>query len=193
MAGSRRKHKKSRAKVRCGLPKKKPGVFKPAFSIPKELLGGDGEEQKKEWDEEGSVFQNYRRFGVVPNPNFLGVRSRTPQVLLCAPLQVPDPAARGGGAPISEFDPIDGGSDLETDDLRSALGKKRKDGKNAPLKPLTKIQRVHISRLIATHGEDYQAMFSDMELNAMQHTLAELKKLCQRFNVPSSTRVILGY
>ena len=41
-------------------------------------------------------------------------------------------------------------------DLRSALGKKRRDGKSAPLQPLTTIQRVHIGRLIAKHGDNFQ-------------------------------------
>ena len=112
MGRSRRKYKNSRPKVRCGLPKKNPGVFKPAFSIPKELLAGGDEAAERKWDEKGSVIQNYRRFGVVPNPNLLGVRSRTPQVLLCDSLQLP---YQNGGIQISEFDPVDGGSDVETD------------------------------------------------------------------------------
>lgn len=41
-------------------------------------------------------------------------------------------------------------------DLKSALGKKRKDGKNAPLQPLTTMQRVYIGRLIKKYGDDYQ-------------------------------------
>lgn len=119
MGRSRRKYKQSRAKVRCALPKKKPGVFKPAFSIPRELLagagGGDEEAGKWKWDEKASVIQNYRNFGVVANPNLLGVRARTPQVVLCPSLQMPSSAAGDGGGPISEFDPVDSGSDLETD------------------------------------------------------------------------------
>ncbi|CAA6654288.1 unnamed protein product [Spirodela intermedia] len=164
MGRSRRKYKQSRAKVRCALPKKKPGVFKPAFAIPRELLAGAGngdeEAGKRKWDEKASV-------------------------VLCPSLQVPSSGAGDGRGPISEFDPIDSGSDLEADDLKSALGKKRRDGKSAPVQPLTTIQRVHIARLIAKHGDDYQAMSLDIELNAMQHTVAELKKLCRRFNVRS--------
>lgn len=41
-------------------------------------------------------------------------------------------------------------------DLKSALGKKRRDGRSALPQPLTTIQRVHISRLVDKYGDDYQ-------------------------------------
>ncbi|CAN6337860.1 unnamed protein product [Urochloa humidicola] len=175
MGGSRRKLKRSRAKVRVGLPRKKPREFKPAFELPEALSaveGGAG------WDAEGSVVKNYAAFGVVANPNLLGAHARgTPRLVQSAPLQAPDiTAAR---APVPEFEPIDPGSDLENDDLKSALGKKRKDGKSAPLQPLTKIQRICIGRLIEKYGDDYKAMFMDTKLNAMQHSVGTLKKLCE--------------
>ncbi|WOK96115.1 hypothetical protein Cni_G04822 [Canna indica] len=182
MGRSRRKYKQSRTKVRVGLPRKKPGVFKPAFVIPEALAAAaaasaadGGEEGKKEWDVKGSVIRNYRTFGVVSNPNILGVRARTPQVVQISSLQVPDPEF----TPASEFDPIDSGSDLESDDVKSVLGKKRKDGRAAPLQPLTSMQRVHVGKLIEKYGDDYQAMFMDTTLNSMQHSVATLKKLCQ--------------
>lgn len=43
-------------------------------------------------------------------------------------------------------------------DLKSALGKKRRDGKSAPLQPLTAIQRIHIGRLVEKYGDDYQVV-----------------------------------
>ncbi|KAH7666735.1 Ribosome biogenesis protein Nop16 protein [Dioscorea alata] len=181
MAGSRRKSKRSRPKVRVGLPKKKPGVFKPSFSVPEKLLG-DGASPAV-WDEEGSVIRNYKAFGLVSNPNILSVRARTPQIVQAPSLQVPKP---GPPIPVSEFDPIDSGSDLESDDLKFALGKKRRDGKSAPLLPLTKVQRVHVGRLIEKYGDNYQAMFMDTKLNAMQHSVATLQKLCQRYYAPTS-------
>ncbi|KAL4652044.1 hypothetical protein ACB092_01G204400 [Castanea dentata] len=46
---------------------------------------------------------------------------------------------------------------INTDmDLKSALGKKRKDGKSAPPLPLTTIQRVHINRLVEKYGDNYE-------------------------------------
>ena len=113
MGGSRRKLKRSRAKVRVGLPRKKPREFLPAFDLPEALAaaaagGGAG------WDAEGSVVKNYAAFGVVANPNFLGAHSRgTPGLVQSAPLQAPDIAA--ARAPVPEFEPIDPGSDLEND------------------------------------------------------------------------------
>ncbi|KAL3827829.1 hypothetical protein ACJIZ3_016631 [Penstemon smallii] len=41
------------------------------------------------WDDEGSVIENYKSFGVVSNPNFLGVRSRTVHIVESYTLQMP--------------------------------------------------------------------------------------------------------
>ncbi|KAA8543104.1 hypothetical protein F0562_021401 [Nyssa sinensis] len=180
MGRSRRKYKKSRTKVRVGLPKKNPNVFKPAFSLPPKLRSlVDCSEVK--WDDKGSVIENYKSFGVVSNPNLLGVRSRTSHIIETDSLQVPHPPAPD--ATVSEFDPIDSGSDLEEDDLKSVLGKKRRDGKTAPPQPLTTIQRLHIGRLIQKYGDDYQSMFMDTKLNKMQHSVATLEKLCKRYRI----------
>lgn len=55
---------------------------------------------------------------------------------------------------------MNGAGCLALADLRSALGKKRKDGKSAPVKRLTKMQRVYVSRLITKHGDNYEVMLS---------------------------------
>ncbi|KAL5081624.1 hypothetical protein RYX36_010045, partial [Vicia faba] len=95
--------------VRVGLPKKNPKVLKPAFTIPPKLLQSLVEDPK--WDENGSVTQNYNSFGVVNDPNSLTDSLRAP--------------------PFVSDDPNDSGSDLEEDDLKSALGKRRRDGKSS--------------------------------------------------------------
>ncbi len=41
-------------------------------------------------------------------------------------------------------------------DVKSALHKKRKDGKKAPLQRLTTMQRVYVSRLILKHGDNHE-------------------------------------
>lgn len=114
MGGSRRKYKRSRAKVQVGLPKKNPHIFKPAFNLPpklKSLL-----DPLSKWDEKGSVIENYKTLGVVSNPNYLGVRSRTSHIVESDALQMPP----DGDVAVSEFDPIDSGSDLEEDGDRFA-------------------------------------------------------------------------
>lgn len=96
-------------------------------------------------------------------------------------------------------------------DLKSALGKKRRDGKNAALKPLTTIQRLHVLKLVEKYGDDYQvgcelfiselltpwevlaseshvlivlqSMFMDTKLNSMQHSVGTLEKLCKRYHL----------
>ncbi|KAH6766393.1 nucleolar-like protein [Perilla frutescens var. hirtella] len=176
MGGSRRRYKRSKPKVRVGLPKKNPNLFKPAFNLPpklKSLL-----DPLSKWDEKGSVIENYKSFGVVSNPNFLGVRSRTPHLVESDALQMP-PA---GNVAVSEFDVDDSGSDLEEDDLKSALGKKRTDGKHNSLLPLTAMQRLHVSRLVEKYADDYESMFMDTKLNKMQHSVATLEKLCKRYH-----------
>ncbi|KAK9201844.1 hypothetical protein WN944_017052 [Citrus x changshan-huyou] len=177
MGRSRRKYKRSRTKVRVGLPKKNPHLFKPAFSLPPKLRSLVDE--LPQWDGKASVIQNYKSFGLVSNPNLLGVRSRTSHIVESESLQVTQPS----DVPANEFEPIDSGSDLDEDDVKSALGKKRKDGKTASLQPLTTIQRVYIGRLVERYGDDYQAMFRDTKLNAMQHSVATLEKLCKRYDI----------
>ncbi|EPS72724.1 hypothetical protein M569_02027, partial [Genlisea aurea] len=175
MGGSRRKYKRSKPKVRVGLPRKNPKIFKPSFNVPpklKTLL-----DPQSRWDESATVLQNYKALGFVSNPNFLGVMSRTPHVVEDGALQLPSPA----DGLVPEFGDLDAGSDLEEDDLKSALGKKRIDGKSSSLQPLTAIQRVYVSRMVEEYGDNYQAMFMDIKLNKMQHSVATLEKLCKRF------------
>ncbi|XP_073157718.1 uncharacterized protein [Henckelia pumila] len=187
MGGSRRKYKRSKAKVRVALPRKNPHIFKPAFNLPpklKSLL-----DPLSKWDEKGSVIENYKSFGVVSNPNFLGVRSRTSHIVESDSLQMPPP----GDSVVSEFEPIGSGSDVEEDDLKSALGKTRTDGKSGSLQPLTAIQRIHVGKLVKKYGDDYQSMFMDTKLNQMQHSVATLEKLCKRYHTfKDKNPLILG-
>ncbi|XP_039002935.1 uncharacterized protein LOC120129538 [Hibiscus syriacus] len=182
MGRSRRKYKQSRAKVKVGLPRKNPYVFKPCFTLPPKLRAlAEVDDALSKWDDKATVIQNYKSFGVVSNPNFLGVRSRTSHIVENGSLQVPRPPP--SNEPADEFDPIDSGSDLEEDDLKTALGKKRRDGRSTHLQPLTTMQRHHIGRLVEKYSNDYQAMFMDVKLNKMQHSVATLEKLCKRYHM----------
>ncbi|CAN0885449.1 hypothetical protein LINGRAHAP2_LOCUS15119 [Linum grandiflorum] len=158
MGGSRRRLKRSRPKVKVGLPRKNPNIFKPAFNLPPKFrrsLAESGDDISN-WDDKASVIHNYKTFGVVSNPNLLSVRSRTSHIIENQSLQTPPPES---DVPLDEFQPFDSGSDLEEDDLKSALGKQRKDGKSAPLQPLTTMQRYHMSRLVEKYGNDYQVEY----------------------------------
>ncbi|KAL5101585.1 hypothetical protein RYX36_005912 [Vicia faba] len=168
-----KKYKNSRPKVRVGLPKKNPKVLKPAFTIPPKLLQSLVEDPK--WDEKGSVTQNYNSFGVVNDPNSLTDSLRAP--------------------PSVSDDPNDSGSDLEEDDLKSALGKRRRDGKSALPQPLTSIQRLYISRLVEKYGADFQRMMMDIKLNPMQHSVATLEKLCMSYYIYKNKNplIVLAY
>ncbi|XWS36177.1 hypothetical protein CRYUN_Cryun20dG0062800 [Craigia yunnanensis] len=135
-----------------GLPRKNPHVFKPSFTLPPKLRSlVQVEDAHSKWDDKASVIQNYKSFGVVFNPNFLGIRSRTSHIVESDSLQVPHPPSSDQHA--DEFEPIDSGVDLEED-----------------------------GRLIEKYSDDYQAMFMDAKLNKMQHSIATLEKLCNRYH-----------
>ncbi|AAF02880.1 Unknown protein [Arabidopsis thaliana] len=115
MARSRRKYRNSRAKVRVALPKKNPNIFKPAFNFPPKLRALMGDDVP-EWDDQASVIQNYKSFGVISNPNLLGIRARTDHMIQDDSLNVPPPVEPPTDDPIAkEFEPIDSGSELEED------------------------------------------------------------------------------
>ena len=121
MGGSRRKFKRTRTKVRVGLPRKKPREFKPALDLPEALAAAaaaEGGGHAPSWDLEGSVVKNYAAFGVVSNPNLLGAHSRgTPRLVECKELQdleVEDEDEEER-VPFDEFGPVDTGSDQECD------------------------------------------------------------------------------
>jgi nucleolar protein 16 len=117
MGGSRRKYKRSKPKVRVGLPKKNPNVFKPAFCVPPKLRALIDQDPSN-WDDTASVIQNYKSFGVVSNPNFLGIRSRTSHIIESDSLQVPPPPSKHSDeAETDDHELSDSGSDLEEDGL----------------------------------------------------------------------------
>jgi nucleolar protein 16 len=121
MGRSRRKYKRSKPKVQVGLPKKNPHVFKPAFTLPPKLRTLLELDPPK-WDDKASVIQNYKSFGVVSNPNLLGVRSRTSHIIESGSLQVPPPSDQAKAeaeAESAELEQLDSGSDLEEDGLSS--------------------------------------------------------------------------
>ncbi|XP_068646379.1 uncharacterized protein [Aristolochia californica] len=108
MGASRRKQKKSRSKVCIALSRKKLHVFKLAFTIPPKLRSLIAQEGAQ-WDESGSVLNNYRSFDVVSNSNSMGVLSRMSQKIESISLQV---------TPASDsinLDNVDSDSDLEED------------------------------------------------------------------------------
>ncbi|KAH7314855.1 hypothetical protein KP509_21G024100 [Ceratopteris richardii] len=166
MARSRRSYRKSKPKVRVGVASKNVFKPKPATSLPPKAVLTSAE-----WDENASLLRNYKALGIVNNPNFLGARSSNKDTVVSS-LQLPN---------ASEDLVSEEGSDIESDDLKETLGKKRRDGQHAPLQRLTKMQRVYVNRLIMKHKNDYMAMSKDMKLNKMQHTPAALEKLCKRF------------
>ncbi|KAK7857456.1 hypothetical protein CFP56_017739 [Quercus suber] len=119
MGGSRRKYKRSKSKVRVGQLKKNPHVFKPAFNVPPKLRS-IVDQDPSNWDDKASVIQNYKSFGVVSNPNFLGVRSRTSHIIESDSLNVP-PTQPSDQAEADELELFDSGSDLEEDEPKKEM------------------------------------------------------------------------
>ncbi|XP_074343323.1 uncharacterized protein LOC141682533 isoform X2 [Apium graveolens] len=141
MAGSRRKLKRSRAKVKVGLPKKNPNVFKPAFNMPPKLVKLL-DLSDTQWNDQASVIENYKTFGVVSNPNLLGVRSRYEKIVESDSLQVPPPPKIDG--PVSEFETIDSGSDVEEDAHLRPLSSFQKDSSSS-----IKVQLIIVSQSVS--------------------------------------------
>jgi nucleolar protein 16 len=144
MARSRRRYKKSRPKVQVALPRVKPHVFMPAFTLPlklRALTSGN-------WDETNTIIQNYRSFGVASNPNLIKAISHCDNIVEVESLQKSSEPNQldedNDDIKDPKFQVIDNGSDLEEDDLKSALGKIQRDGKNAPLQRLTTMQHVYV-------------------------------------------------
>jgi nucleolar protein 16 len=120
MGGSRRKFKRSRTKVRVGLPRKKPREFKPAFDLPEALAAAAAGGHAPSWDAEGTVVKNYAAFGVVSNPNLLGAHSRgTARLVQSEDLQ--NPKLEEIRAATVEFGHIDNGSGDECDGMSPTL------------------------------------------------------------------------
>ncbi|XP_028219541.1 uncharacterized protein LOC114401264 [Glycine soja] len=164
MGSSQRKYKQLRTKVCVGLPKKNPRLFKPSFFVPPNLLRTLTEEPQ--WDNQGTVNNNYSSFGVLFDPNSLTEPSPNPQT-------------------------FNSGHYLEEDDLKSALGKKRRNGRNVLPQPLITMQRIHISRLVDKYEDDYQSMLMDIKLNSMQHSIGTLQKLCMRYHIYQNKNPLL--
>ncbi|KAI5416847.1 Mcm2-7 hexameric complex component [Lathyrus oleraceus] len=140
--------------------------MKPAFTIPPKLLQSLAEDPK--WDEKGSVTQNYNSFGVVNDPNSLTDNLQAPSV---------------------SDDLNDSGSDLEEDDLKSALGKRRRDGKSALPQPLTSIQRLYISRLVEKYGADFQIFVGGLDPNV---TDEDLRQTFSEYGEITSVKIPVG-
>ncbi|KAJ4878771.1 hypothetical protein Rs2_35825 [Raphanus sativus] len=75
--------------------------------------------------------------------------------------------------------------------LKTALGKQRKDGKSAPLQPLTTMQRTHVRRLVVKHGHHLESMYRDRKLDSMQHSVATPRKPCTRYLVYKDKNPVL--
>lgn len=175
MGGSRRSLKRGKPKVRVGAPSKKKGK-----GVPEPLLL-PGASTSLEWNIKASQTANYRKFGLASNPNLKSGRNADPLGGGVGQLVSHRKGREGEEGEEGERTDEEEGSDEEPDEVRAALGKKRKHGPSQPLQRLTKMQRVYVGNLITKHGEDVEAMSRDLKLNAMQHSPGVLKLLCRRF------------
>ncbi|KIZ06256.1 hypothetical protein MNEG_1701 [Monoraphidium neglectum] len=170
MGRSRRRMKKTAAKVKVGVVKRKKNQ---KAKLPKELTEARPDvekrlQQKPEWEEEATLTTNYAANQFVLDPNEGFGRNLRP-----APLKSKE-----------EREAEDGETFSDDDEIRAATGNIRKTGKAAP-QPLTAHQKQIVQRLIDAHGEDVKAWFRDTKLNRMQHSEGKLRELLESFKFHS--------
>lgn len=109
-----------------------------------------------DWNTAHQTRSNYKRIGVILNPNAGFGRNKKDDI------SVED-------VQVVEGKKLDG-------DVTRLLGQATE---KVPPKPPTSRQRNIIDRLIAAHEDDLESMVSDRKLNPMQHSQGELRRLIQ--------------
>ena len=117
------------------------------------------------WKEDTTHVGNYSVVGIVSDPNAVGKTGRNSKAPLGA-----------SGAEEPEDTSVAATAIVGGDEVRGLLGQVRSTGL-APPKRLTTKQRRVVGALVAEHGHDLNAMARDRKLNAMQHTIAQLREL----------------
>jgi nucleolar protein 16 len=121
------------------------------------------------WKEDTTHVGNYSVVGIVSDPNAVGKTGRNSKAPLGA-----------SGAEEPEDTSVAATAIVGGDEVRGLLGQVRSTGL-APPKRLTTKQRRVVGALVAKHGHDLNAMARDRKLNAMQHTIAQLRELVVSF------------
>ncbi|GAX83597.1 hypothetical protein CEUSTIGMA_g11022.t1 [Chlamydomonas eustigma] len=164
MAGSRRRLKKDKPKVKVGLAASKRKRSEKS-KTPLEVAELRPSLEKRlnsraEWEQSKNLVENYAANHLVLDPNQGFGRNKS-----AMPLKSREVREKEDGETYSDDDELRAGCNLE-----------RKTGKAPPPK-LTTHQRKVVEQLIEKHGEDIHAMVLDIKLNAMQHSAGQLKKL----------------
>eukprot|EP00271_Cylindrocystis_brebissonii_P012061 TRINITY_DN3012_c0_g1_i1.p1 TRINITY_DN3012_c0_g1~~TRINITY_DN3012_c0_g1_i1.p1 ORF type:complete len:202 (-),score=59.23 TRINITY_DN3012_c0_g1_i1:1400-2005(-) len=189
MGGSRRSLRKGKVKVRVGLQggsgakktKTNSRMLERALqSFPAGVL-----DPSVEVDPKARLVNNYQTLNLATDLNFKSGRNRK-RALQQLPKEGAEQAQEGKGEGEEEGEGNAEREDSEGeaphhDEVRAALGLKRRHGPSKPLPRLTTMQRLHVGRLIRRYDQDYEAMARDRHLNAMQHSAGALKLLCRRF------------
>jgi nucleolar protein 16 len=160
----KRRAKPSGSTVKVGRVKKTKQHVK---VVPVRLPGAAEDTQ---WKEDTTHMGNYSSVGIVSDPNALGKTGRNSKSIQSAETRENEPKDTSVAATA-----IVGG-----DEVRGLLGQVRSTGL-APPKRLTTKQRRVVGALVAKHGDDLNAMARDRKLNAMQHTIAQLRELVVSF------------
>jgi len=164
MAGSRRRLKKDKPKVKVGIAASKRKRSEKS-KIPLEVAELRPSLEKRlnsrpAWELSKNLGENYAANSLVLDPNQGFGRNKS-----VMPLKSREEREKEDAETYSDDDELRAGCNLE-----------RKTGKAPPPK-LTTHQRKIVEGLIEKHGEDVQAMVLDTKLNAMQHSAGQLKKL----------------
>ena len=159
----KRRAKPSGSTVKVGRVKKTKQHVK---AVPVRLPGAA---EDTAWQEDTTHVGNYSVVGIVSDPNAVGKTGRNSKAPLGA-----------SGAEEPEDTSVAATAIVGGDEVRGLLGQVRSTGL-APPKRLTTKQRRVVGALVAKHGHDLNAMARDRKLNAMQHTIAQLRELVVSF------------
>lgn len=171
MGSSRRRKQKAKPSgttVKVGVVKKKSQTVK----VKPELLPGATRET--EWNKDATHLENFAKHGLAVDPNKTGRRGRN-----SAPTSAP--GGGGGGKKGGAGKTLADEAIVDGDESRGAFGQMRSTGP-APPRRLTTHQRNIVGKLIEKHGHDVEAMFRDIKLNKMQHTVGVLMGLCESYH-----------
>ena len=130
-----------------------------------------GTAEDTDWKLDTTHQGNYTTVGIVSDPNALGKTGRNSRQTV----------GTGSDARRPEKDiSLASTATLGGDEVRGLLGQVRSTGLALP-KRLTSKQRRIVGALVEKYGEDLNAMSRDRKLNAMQHTIAQLRELVVSF------------
>mmetsp|Transcript_24737 Transcript_24737/g.41337 ORF Transcript_24737/g.41337 Transcript_24737/m.41337 type:complete len:191 (+) Transcript_24737:178-750(+) len=165
---------KRRAKARKAAPsvKCKVGQLKTKPFAPPKAVTLPGEDEPTKWDNKKTQKENYAAIGIESDPTHGGGRNKKAHAFLANKDTFKLDADEAEEESTFNSDAYD--------ELRAICNKERTTGKALP-KRLSSTQRNVVKGWIAKHGSDFEAVFRDRKINAMQHSVGVIRQMLISF------------